>query len=271
MRLLSMDDLRWVSGGLPASGSEGEVVYENGSFFQWYNNQWHEVVEPVGINPPHPNPPSPPTFPDPGGPPSGGGGGGGGGQPADTHPQGWNSCLDHKTDKAVSLINAEIQSKSNKDYVEWGAYLWKDANGNVHSSQLIEGTNFGVPGMAGLPSDFGFTSWDQVIGIVHSHPKFAQITAADGTISYIESTPESHWELPSAGLAGSVGQGDWIISDFLVANGADAINFRQYISYRGDIYEYDYYQNNNTALSNTQRSAQSVAASDYDPNAQCAP
>jgi len=65
MRELSLDDLRWVAGGLPSSGSEGEIVVENGRFYQWLHGSWEEVVEPVEVSPSQPDPNPGPEWPDP--------------------------------------------------------------------------------------------------------------------------------------------------------------------------------------------------------------
>jgi len=62
MRELSVEDLRWVAGGLPASGSENEIINENGRWYQYYGGQWHEVVEPVYVSP---GEPGDPEWPDP--------------------------------------------------------------------------------------------------------------------------------------------------------------------------------------------------------------
>lgn len=67
MRELTIDDLRWVSGGLPASGAEGETVYENGNAYVWYSNQWHQMVEEaviVGQKSYDPTPDTPYTYND---------------------------------------------------------------------------------------------------------------------------------------------------------------------------------------------------------------
>ncbi|WAC49760.1 hypothetical protein OVA03_07635 [Asticcacaulis sp. SL142] len=45
MRLLHETDLRWVAGGLPASGAEGESVYENGTTYIWGAGAWWPVNE----------------------------------------------------------------------------------------------------------------------------------------------------------------------------------------------------------------------------------
>jgi len=81
MRELTVDDLRWVAGGLPASGNEGDIYEENGNYYQWYAGSWHEVAEPVYSSP---NPPPPYEWPDPEPPPPGGGGSGTGAPPGPT-------------------------------------------------------------------------------------------------------------------------------------------------------------------------------------------
>jgi hypothetical protein len=86
-------------------------------------------------------------YPDP---PPGNGGGGGGGSGGDGDgggggsgkPVNWNSVLDQKIDALAKKINADIQAKSDKDYYEYGAYLYLDSQGNLQQSPLIRGHQF---------------------------------------------------------------------------------------------------------------------------------
>ncbi|GEM_PF-2491340 len=62
MRELSFEDLRWVAGGLPSSGSEGQQEWENGTLYTYISGSWVEtiIVEPES----DPTPDTPYTWAD---------------------------------------------------------------------------------------------------------------------------------------------------------------------------------------------------------------
>lgn len=83
------------------------------------------VITPGGGGYEHPDPP----------PGNGGGGGtggdGGGGSSGSGHPINWNFALDQQIDALAKKINTDIQSKPDKEYYEYGAYIYLDAQGNI--------------------------------------------------------------------------------------------------------------------------------------------
>lgn len=109
------------------------------------------------------------------------------------------------------------------------------------------------------PAAYGFQSWNQVVGQIHSHPStFQNVTT--GTFDPIDDTIND-MTIPSAGDILNV---DWAVA--MTGNGAV---YRSYILYKGQVYEYDRRdQNNNTSTDAETRRAASVKGT-YDPNATC--
>lgn len=84
------------------------------------------VITPGGGGYEHPDPP-----PGNGGGGGGTGGDGGGGSSGSGHPINWNFALDQQIDALAKKINTDIQSKPDKEYYEYGAYIYLDAQGNI--------------------------------------------------------------------------------------------------------------------------------------------
>ena len=161
MRLLSEDDLRWVTGGCESHegfGGEHCVV----QFCPCYESPWLPVDD-------YDDPPPASSGPPPAPPP-----------PQDDKPPEWNECLDRKADTLAKNIHDEIAAKGDK-LNEWGALIWKDASGTLHRTELVQGGPREVDLFARTPQSYGFESWSQVIGMVHSHPTHTHVTNTHGT------------------------------------------------------------------------------------------
>lgn len=148
-------------------------------------------------------------------------------------PDEWSECLDRRVDDLAELAANLINQLPDSDRVEYGYLIWQDGSGQLHLSSRISGDNHSLTGLnpASVPSDFGFTSWDQVVGIVHSHPTLRE--RPDGSWVNIDSSDNHH--LPNTG--------DWEWPDFFVEQGSEGDTFRQYILHDGALYEYDSYEN----------------------------
>ncbi len=170
-------------------------------------------------------------------------------------PSGWSECTDIAADRLAQDIHSAIQAQDDSNVREYGALIYRDADGTVRVTSLQAGTLTEWTPLSGnpQPSNFGLTSWTQVIGIVHSHPAFG----IDGNGQLVPISPDAHWEEPNPG--------DWAWPDFLVGQGAGGVggvNFRIYISHAGIIAEYDYYMN-------PAGGSRTVRAHDFDPNRTC--
>lgn len=153
-------------------------------------------------------------------------------------PEDWDNCQDREADDLAKAIKDAIQQQSDADRREYGSLIYRDADGNLRSTPVAGGTNdMWTPlNSNSQPSDFGLTSWDQVVGIVHSHPTLREVVNPDGSVSYVEVSPADGHHLPSTG--------DWAWADHMVnVFGADASNFRIYLVHNGQVHEYDYYAN----------------------------
>lgn len=166
--------------------------------------------------------------------------------PPPPRPLDWSECLDRKIDDLAEQAANIINRLSDSDRKEYGFLIWMDGNGGVQLSALIHGDNSALTGLTtSTPSALGFSSWSQVVGMVHSHPTLVHARTpdgsglrynADGSPFYIETTPDNHFDLPSTG--------DWFLLDNHFSPGnKNASMLRNYILYDNNLKEYDLYQN----------------------------
>jgi hypothetical protein len=165
-------------------------------------------------------------------------GGGGGGEdtsqdPPIDRPEGWDSCQDRAADELAAIAALALSLLPDIDSREYGYIIYRDANGDLKLSTLISGDNDLLTGLnpSSVPSDFGFQSWSQVVGIIHSHPVIRY--REDG--SEVRVHPDDNHHLPNLE--------DWDWPDFWVRQGADGVNLRQYIYHDGQAHEFNYYNN----------------------------
>jgi len=152
--------------------------------------------------------------------------------PPPIRPDDWSECLDRRIDDLAELAANLINSLPDSARKEYGFFIWQGADGQLHLGSRIEGDNSSLTGLnsTSVPADFGFERWDQVVGIVHSHPTQRLV---DDT--WVDVAPSDNHHLPNAG--------DWEWPDFLIRQGADGANFRQYLLHDGKLYEFNSYNN----------------------------
>lgn len=138
--------------------------------------------------------------------PGGGGGGGtgdGGGfnDPADDFEECQDTSTmtpeqreDYEVAREAAEIAREIQAAAERDSREYGALIYRDANGTITHTPLIPG---GATSVSNWPNTDGF-DYSTVLGVVHSHP--ASGFASDSPYQRLIPTPDQ-------GAVG--GQGDW--------------------------------------------------------------
>ena len=287
MRLLSEDDLRWVTGGCEShQGSSGEHCIDEQCLC--YGTTVDDVVvtghrhddfcghespfpdasdEPENPWPPeddYDDPPPASSGPPPAPPP-----------PQDDKPPEWNECLDRKADTLAKNIHDEIAAKGDQ-LKEWGALIWKDASGNLHRTELVPGTATKVPLFDRTPESYGFENWGQVVGVVHSHPTHTQVVNTNGTEDTSDDTFYQHSDgtnnipISSESQAWLPSGGDHVTMDDIASRaGADVPNLRQYISHGSDVKEFDYYNNDNKDLIGQDRHTASKASTSFQPGASC--
>jgi hypothetical protein len=138
--------------------------------------------------------------------------GDGGGTNLDEQEQ--NDCRDRKALEARDQIDAD----SNENTKEHGIIIYRDANGVLQKSGLIEGGYLDIPGTLVVAeiNRLGI-QFSQIVGWVHNHPTYSYGNA-----------PELN-RYPSGG---AVEGGDWNSAEWFVANGAggpNGANFALYI------------------------------------------
>lgn len=153
--------------------------------------------------------------------------------PPIVRPAGWDECQDRAADELAAVAALALSLLPDIDSREYGYIIYRDANGDLQLSTLITGDNHSLTGLneRSQPADLGFTSWSQVVGIIHSHPSIR--FGSDGLP--INVAPADGHHLPN--------QDDWRWPDFLVGQQADGVNLRQYIYHAGGLHEYDMYNN----------------------------
>lgn len=97
---------------------------------------------------------------------------------------------------------------------EWGMYLIQDPDGSVRGVGPIAGNHTTLQWNATV-AELGITSWDQLVGLVHTHPK-----DTPGDTDAYRFSPE-----------------DRNVTNTFVSNGANTA-FRQYISVDGQLFQF---------------------------------
>lgn len=170
-------------------------------------------------------------------------------------PRPYDACEDRQADTLASQINSEIAAQPDSDRREYGALIWRDDNGNLHRTALRPGTNGRVDWPAD-PTELGLDSYSRVVGMVHSHPSWVNL-GTDAAPNWVQA---SH---------GWMHGGDWAAADgWMNLHNLSFENFTMYISYQGQIREYDY-RDNVWASRTAQTDAGSVQSGDYNPGQAC--
>lgn len=170
-------------------------------------------------------------------------------------PRPYDACEDRRADSLADDINREIASQPDSGRREYSALIWRDDDGNLHRTRLVAGTNGSAPFPAD-PTELGIDSYSRVVGMVHSHPSEVNL----GTDASPNWVPASH---------GWMHGGDWDVADDWVNNHRlSEANFTMYISYQGQVREYDYADNRSVSRQElTDRG--SVQSGDYNPGQAC--
>jgi hypothetical protein len=159
----------------------------------------------------------------------GGGGAGDGGSGGTGSESEQNDCRD----RAALAATQEVKEESDDEVDEHASVIYRDANGQVQRSPLIEGDVEGIPFneiLAWLASNG--VSMSQVIGLVHNHPAYV----------YGQSDESANVNrYPSGGVLNG---GDWIAAERMVslgAGGPNGANFAMYvIDTIGKVREFEY-------------------------------
>lgn len=148
-------------------------------------------------------------------------------------PAEWSDCDDYEIDYKARVAAFLIKALPDSARTEYGYLIWEDSSGNYHLSNLIVGDNNALTGLnpTTTPSSLGFTSWDQVVGIIHSHP--TERLLPDGTWITVPASANHH--LP--------GIDDWAWPDFFAQQGTNDSMIRQYILHGSKLAEFELYNN----------------------------
>lgn len=202
MRDLTEEELNLISGGYDA----GEDIVVTGPY-----------------HPPYYTPPG--YYPPPGyyTPPYSGGGGGGTTAPTIVFDQ----ATDVKVDAfSISLAN-KIRAMLDSDHQEYGAWIYRDASGNIHESKVLQGPDWGTSPFGKPLQEFGIPDGSTLLGQIHNHPTHMP----DGRELTGRANPDN-FDLNAVATAQWYAQPGHNIT-------VDTANFRAYISHDNQVDEYD--------------------------------
>ncbi|WP_154667221.1 hypothetical protein [Niveispirillum irakense] len=166
----------------------------------------------------------------------------------------FDECQDRRSDGLAQALGNRIANAPDTANIEYGAVIFRNADGTLGQTRMLIGNSSGVPDFNSSPQSLGFSSWTQVVGILHSHPTVHSSGA--------QITPDWNHDKPSGN--------DWQYMDWIASqSGVDTNNLRQYIYHAGQMNEYYYNDNNQTQWSPDNRWKFSVKSDSYQPNATC--
>jgi len=202
--------------------------------------------------PPPPPPPPPPYIPPPPPPPynppvpNGPGGGGGGSNPGGT----FDHALDTQIDAAgVAAANA-IKAKADHTTQEYGAWIYKGPDGQVHVSNVLKGPNATTSPFGQPASDFGVPDGSILLGQIHNHPTYNSEGQEFSERAYADNA-----DLNAVAQPAGYAQANHSIT-------VDTTDFRGYIYHDSSVDEYDHVTHTTTYDANNPGQIQPGAAKD---------
>lgn len=245
MRELTLEELELIAGGTVTAGTAG-------------NDSGGDIVvtanpgDDGGYYPPMPGWDGGGDYGDWGGG-GGGDGGGGGGDTGIPYSPGFDPAMDDRADALAAQLGAQIAAMPDADKYEYGALIWKDASGNLHTTTIERGTTNTTP-LGAMWGQVDFANGGQVVGVIHSHPTLYNAGSAD----------VPNWQPATQGGTLSSGDFDQML-DRAAGNvpGFDAANSRSYLVYGNVVSEY-YAKDQNAAMYGAGGQASwAVPSSDY--------
>lgn len=168
----------------------------------------------------------------------------------------YDACEDRAADTLAQEINDEISRQYDSAWNEYGAFIWRDDDGNLHRTRLVPGNSQFVP-FPDDPTELGIDSYSRVVAVIHSHP----------TIENRGTDESPVWRAVTFGW---IHGGDYSeFREFVTNNNIDRNNFSMYISWGGENREYDWSENSNSSLENSVDDEGFVESGDYNPGSTC--
>lgn len=169
-------------------------------------------------------------------------------------PSNFNKAQDVRVDKFAQAVAANIMQKPNYDKVEYAAFVYKDASGNIKSTTIATGTNSGVD-IANIMSEIPSNA--TILALVHSHPALHDYSNGAGT------------DYRTAPNADTLSSQDF---DGLLEMGAgggrfgSGVDYRSYVVSGNDVNEFYAWQQDRSLEGGDGPATWAVQSSDYDRN-----
>ncbi|QXT34381.1 hypothetical protein KV697_11140 [Sphingomonas sanguinis] len=139
--------------------------------------------------------------------------------------------FDQATDRQVDALSmdlaAKIKAKPDSDHQEYGAWIYRDANGNIKESTILKGPDWGTSPFGRPLQDFDIPDGATLLGQIHNHPSLNP----NGQELTGRANPDN-FDLNAISNAGYYAQPNHNIK-------VDETNFRGYILHDNQVDEYD--------------------------------
>ena len=167
------------------------------------------------------------------------------------------SSLDQRIDAASMAVTDQIGSMSDVATREYGAIIWEDTSGSLHTTDIVSGSATLTP----LDKAWGqvdFAHGGQVVAEIHSHPTMYNY-GSDASPNF---QPVKDSDFPSGA------DFDHLMTYVTPQNGYDAANFRQYlvVDNGNNVDKYIAADQNSANIGRPLNATWAVASNTYDQN-----
>lgn len=161
------------------------------------------------------------------------------------YPAGWDATYDHSVDTHASHLAQLINGKPDSEFREYSAFVYKDANGVLHESQVLMGKETTTGNPNGVPytfGDYGIPGDATIVAFIHNHPEYYP-EMVNGVLTYNLNGNAQY--IDNGDISGMIALAT--LKDAAGNPYADVQNgvnyFRDYIVHGTTVGEYDYVNN----------------------------
>lgn len=158
MIVLSDEQLRWVAGGTD-NDSDIVVIGTEDDDDDWPEDPPRDPWAGEDDDFPPPSSPTPPPPP----PPS-------------------DEARDTAIDKEVCKVAKQIAALSAQNHIEYGAFIWEDAHGELHLTDITPGVHNRWTGSKDAWNQVDWAHGAKVVGQIHSHPSDQNTGSIDNPV-----------------------------------------------------------------------------------------
>lgn len=171
----------------------------------------------------------------------------------DHYPAAFDHAQDDQIDSLAGSIAKQISDKSDVNRTEYGAVIWRDANGNLHSTTIVKGDANHTP-ISNVWNEIDFEHGGQVVAIIHSHPSEYNADSKD----------YPNWQPQPSGNTLSSGDFDNLMDyGSKTHSGIDTNNYRSYLVFQGEVKEYYAFDHDSANVSRGGQATWAIPSYDY--------